>query len=122
MRWYVYDLEIKHYGFTFDELKDGQYFLIEGSRYNDGIHVFGEDFYEEEKFTGWITEMRIPREVIDIALEIEEWNTKNAEALASVHDSESFGGASFSIGKNANGHRIGWQDAFSSRLRAWKKL
>lgn len=122
MCWHAYNLEIKKDQFPFDDLKEGQYFLIEGSRYNDGIHVFGKDSYEEETFTGWITEMRIPKEVINIALEIEEWITKNAEALSSIHDSESFGGASFSMGKNANGHRIGWQDAFESRLRAWKKL
>lgn len=122
MRWYVSNLQIGKDGFAFEELKAGQYVLIEGSRYNDGIHIFGEEIWEKESFSGYITELRIPKEVINISAEIENWIAKNAEAMASIHDSESFGGASFTMAKNASGARIGWQDAFRSRLAVWKKL
>ena len=103
-------------------LLEGQYYLIEGSVFNDGLHKVCEaDCLRDEVFTGTITPLAIPKKVIELSKEIEKWCKDNP-----VTDkvSESFGGYSYTRGGGRNGETAsgGWQTAFSERLNAWKKV
>ena len=100
-----------------------QYFLIEGSVFNDGVHTSG-DVLEDEEFNGHVALLAIPKELLDLVAEIEQWQEKNAEAVESPYQSESFGGYSYTKtgGVTGSSVRNGWQRAFANRLEAYKKL
>lgn len=100
------------------DLLSGQYFLIEGSALNDGIHRAGEDL-ENEIFRGVITPLKIPKDLLSLATEIEDFESKNKP---SAFSSESFGGYSYTRATNSAGKQVSWQDAYSTRLNAWRKL
>ena len=101
-------------------LLDGQYFRIVGSVFNDGLHKAGDNDLTDEMFDGTVYALAIPKAVIDIAAEIDEWQTKNG--AASPYESESFGGYSYTRATDANGKAITWQSAFSGRLNPWRKI
>lgn len=101
----------------------GQYFRIVGSVLNDGVYKYPTDQLANETFTGAVWAMAVPLSVIALAAEIDEWNTKNAEALSSPYTSESFGGYSYTkAGSSANGGAYSWTDQFSSRLAKYRRL
>lgn len=108
-------------------IQDGQYFRIVGSVFNDGVHKYGDEsdvLKDEAEFHGAVWLMRVPQDVIDLAEEIEAWQTKNADALASPYTSESFGGYSYTKanGGNAGSGAYSWRDAFASRLNPYRKI
>lgn len=103
-------------------LLNGQYYRIEGSVFNDGLHKYGdtEDALEDETFTGRIIPLAIPKAVVNLSDEIAAWCANNP---ASDKISESFDGYSYSRGTDGNGSAAGgWQTAFRSRLNTWKKV
>lgn len=111
-------------------LKDGQYFRVIGSVFNDGVHVYPYDeSLVDEDFTGSVWAMAVPPAVIALASEIEAWQAKYGGVdgvLMSPYQSESFGGYSYSksVGGVGNGTSfVGtWQNAFASRLNRWRKI
>lgn len=109
-------------------LKDGQYFRIVGSIFNDGVHIYPATDLKDEEFTGSIWSMAVPSTVIAIASDVNAWQTKygnvNSEAM-SPFNSESFAGYSYSKSGSGNansGSNIGWQDVFGGRLNKYRKL
>ena len=105
-------------------LQNGQYYRICGSIFNDGLHKYGdaEDKLTDEKFTGTIWALAIPKSVIDLAEEIKAWESKNGEASRSPYNSESFGGYSYSKATDsATGGGVTWQAAFRVPLNQWRK-
>lgn len=105
-----------------DHVLDGQYYRIEGSVFNDGLHRRGdaEDKLVDETFAGRIIPLAIPKAVIKLAEEIKEWDKNNP---ASDKISESFDGYSYTRGSGADGSASGgWQAAFKARLNQWKKV
>ena len=73
-------------------------------------------------FSGSI-ELNVPKAVIAMAEEIEAWQEKNGAAADSVYMSESFGGYSYTKGKDTQtGESTTWQSVFRSRLHQWRKL
>lgn len=109
-------------------LKDGQYFRIVGSIFNDGVHIYPATDLKDEEFTGSIWSMAVPSTVIAIASDVNDWQTKygnvNSEAM-SPFNSESFAGYSYSKSGSGNansGSNIGWQDVFGGRLNKYRKL
>ncbi len=106
-------------------LLDGQYFRIVGSVLNDGVYQYPVSDLAEEEFAGAVWAMAVPPAVIALSADIEAWNEKNAEALASPYTSESFGGYSYT---KASGNSAGgsggytWKDQFASRLAKWRRL
>lgn len=106
-------------------LLDGQYFRIVGSVFNDGVHKYPAFDLTDEEFSGAVWAMAVPPSVIALSAEIEAWNEKNAEALASPYTSESFGGYSYTKattgGVGTNG-AFTWRDQFASRLTKWRRL
>ena len=59
-------------------LKEGQYYRICGSIFNDGVHKFGdtEDALTDEEFDGSVWALAIPKAVIKLAAEIAEWRSE----------------------------------------------
>lgn len=108
-------------------LQDGQYYRIVGSVFNDGLHQYPDNDLKDEIFFGQISGLAIPKAVIELAQEIEQWETDNAKALNSPYSSESFGGYSYSKDSSVSGGgnddpASGWQRHFMSRFIPWRKL
>ena len=119
--------KIENGSITVPQLKDGQYFRVIGSIFNDGVHQYPADGMTDEEFEGAIWSMAVPQAVIDLALEIQAWQEKynniNSPAM-SPYNSESFGNYSYSKGTAATGtgNPNTWQSVFSDRVNKWRKL
>lgn len=105
-------------------IHEGQYYLIEGSIFNDGLYKKGAEELTDEEFTGVITALAIPKAFLELATEIEAFVQKNP---ASPFQSESFGGYSYTratkgSSSNAGGGVATWKDVFSDRLQNWRKI
>lgn len=104
-----------------DSVKTGQYFLIEGSIFNDGVHCYTSALrLKDEEFTGNVVPLKIPQDFLSLVSEIEEWNEKNGAVGA--YTSESFAGYTYQRATNSAGNAISWKDAFRSRLNTWRKI
>ena len=100
-------------------LKNGQYFRVIGSVFNDGLHKYGETCMAQEAFDGAVWALAIPVALQSLADEIQAWNVKNAPT---AYSSESFAGYSYTKATNGNGKQLTWKDAFSAQLSPYKKL
>ena len=111
-------------GITLPFLRDGQYFRICGSVFNDGLHQYPCSDLLDETFEGAVWALAVPKAVVELSLEVAQWQAKNGEAAASPYVSESFGGYSYTkrSGSSDSGSVGGWQEAFRSRLNPWRKL
>lgn len=99
---------------------DGQYYIIEGSVFNDGLHQYHYDALTDESFNGTVIMLAVPKAFVELANEIEEWVTKSGGV--SAFQSESFGGYSYTRATGKNGGQITWKDAFADRLMVWRKI
>lgn len=88
---------IENGGIALPFLRDGQYFRIMGSVFNDGLHRYGPDMEAliDETFDGTIWALAIPKSVVDAADEAEAWMEKNGAVVGGVYSSESFGGYTY---------------------------
>ena len=110
-------------GITLPFLANGQYFRICGSVFNDGLYQYPATDLKAETFEGTVWALAVPQAVIELASEIEAWQTKNGDASVSPYQSESFGGYSYTKATDsASGGAVTWQSAFRSRMNAWRKL
>ena len=129
-----YFVKEKHYGdyviengnIVLPYCKMGQYFRIVGSDLNDGIYQYPTQL-TDEVFTGEIWLLSIPKDLLSLIDEIEDWQEKNGEAVDSPYQSESFGGYSYSKAVSSGSSRkggdlCGWQAKFASRLNQWRKI
>ena len=108
-------------------IKNGQYFRIVGSTFNDGVHQYPENL-TDETFDGAVWLMNVPQEVIALSADIDEWKDKfetlDSPAM-SPYNSESFGGYTYSkavSGASENQSNSTWQSQFRSRLNKWRKI
>lgn len=124
LKWQCFGEEIREGRIALPGLESGDYYLIEGSRRNDGIHVYGNADLRNEIYTGIITEICVPAEVLALLDEINAWIEKNHEAVESPYQSESFGGYSYTkaSGNSGSGEGMSWKTVFGPRLRIWRKL
>ena len=110
------------------DIKDGQYFRIVGSVFNDGVYQHPATGLTEEMFQGAVWAMAVPPSALALFNTIKEWDTKyaNDEVANSPYQSESFGGYSYSKGYNSttggSNITVSWQNQFKSRLNRWRKL
>lgn len=112
-------------GLPIESALDGQYFWVEGSALNDGLHQYPATDMSDEQFDGTVWLLAVPRAVVDIADEAEQWCAANAEVVDSPYQSESFGGYSYSRAGSDGGARTpyaAWQSHFGARLRPYRKL
>lgn len=108
-----------------DFLQENQYFKIQGSIFNDGVHQYSDFSLVDEEFTGEIWAMAVPMAVIKLSNEIETYVQEYGSKLDSPYQSESFGGYSYSKGSGTDSHGNdvnSWQSKFSSRLNHWRKI
>lgn len=105
---------------TLPFLQTGQYFRVVGSVFNDGLHQYPVADLTDETFTGSVWALAVPKAVIELAEEIDAWQTKNGDP--GPFTSESFGGYFYSKATNASGMAVGWQDVFKSRLNDWRRI
>ena len=104
-------------------LQNNQYYRICGSVFNDGLHRYGEDALTDETFTGSVWALAVPKAVVSIAAEIEEWQNKNGDAVASPFTSESFGGYSYTKATDSTtGAQATWHTVFRAQLNPYRKL
>lgn len=112
-------------GIVLPFLLDGQYFRIVGSVLNDGVYQYPAVGLSDETFTGAVWAMAVPPAVVALAADIEEWNEKNADIIASPFMSESFGGYSYTKGSvygESGSSAMTWKKQFASRLSKWRRL
>lgn len=110
-------------------IQPNQYFRIYGSVFNDGVHQYTDSLnLVDETFKGTVCLMAIPKAVLDLNKDIDDWVTKycgaDSEAL-SPFNSESFGGYSYSKSNGSSSGGSGgasWQSTFASRLNMWRKI
>lgn len=104
-----------------DFLKEGQYYWIDGSTFNDGLHRHPDPSMSDEEFHGSVTALAIPPALLELSCEIDRWVEANASVLDSAYQSESFGGYSYTKG-GVSGGLDGWKAHFRTRLNRWRKL
>ncbi len=107
-----------------DFLKEGQYFRVVGSVYNDGVYQYPAWDMKDETFDGEIWPMKPPRAFVQLCGEIEEWQEKYGAAAVSPYSSESVIGVysyTKAAGENGSGTPT-WESVFRSRLNQWRKL
>lgn len=104
-----------------DFLKDGQYFKIHGSIFNDGVYRYPESGLVDETFSGEIWALAVPPTLIALVADIEEYE-KKAKETVSPYASESFGGYSYTKATDSNGSPLTWKTAFAKRLNRWRKI
>ena len=117
---------------TVPALKDGQYFRIIGSTFNDGVHkypVTQSKKLKDETFKGEIWAMAVPETVVAISAEITEWQKLYGTAASSAmspFNSESFAGYSYSKAgagtASGGGLAPSWQDVYGGRLNKYRRL
>jgi len=118
--------ELTRNGATLDGLKPGNYFLIRGSDFNDGVHVCPAEDLTDETFTGWVYKMVPPVTFLALVDEIDAWQKKYEAVVKSPYQSESFAGYSYTKrgGFFASGvdSTAAWESIFAIRLKKWRKL
>ena len=72
-------------------LREGQYFRILGSTYNDGVHQYPAYGLTDEAFDGAVWALAIPPSVLALDAEIEAWQDKNGDTAASPYRNRSAG-------------------------------
>lgn len=101
------------------DIKEGQYYRIVGSVFNDGVYKKGTDTPEtDEEFEGAVWTMAVPKSVEELSKRIDAYNAKQTD---SPYTSESFGGYSYSKATK-DGMPVTWRDVFGSELNKWRKL
>lgn len=106
-------------------LQNGQYYRICGSVFNDGLHKYGdiEDKLQNEIFSGAVWALAIPKAVVELSEKIEEWQSKNGDAVASPYSSESFGGYSYTKATDAvSGATATWETVFRTQLNPYRQI
>jgi len=102
-------------------LLPGQYYLIEGSVFNDGLHQAGVDILTDETFRGAVIPLAIPKAFLELSDRVDSWREKYGEASPII--SENFAGEySYQKTVGSTGKQLTWKDAFSSDLSIWRKL
>lgn len=101
-------------------MQKDQYFLIEGSVFNDGVHKYPVTNLHDETFRGTITPMAIPEAFLQLVNEIKVSDSVNN--TNNPYLSESFDGYSYTRASTPSGAPAGWQTIFADRLKIWRKL
>ena len=115
--------KIENHSLELPFLQNGQYYRICGSIFNDGLHKYGEGELTDETFTGTVWALAVPKAVVDLSVKIEEWQSKNGDAVASPYSSESFGGYSYTKATDtATGAAATWETVFRSQLNPYRQI
>ena len=109
-------------------LKQGQYFRIVDSTFNDGVYQYPTDELTDETFAGAVWAMAVPPSALALFNTIKEWDSQygnNADTY-SPYTSEAMHHYSrtFATYTNSNGEivRPTWQAVFRKELNKWRKI
>ena len=108
-----------------DFLQEGQYFRVLRSIFNDGIYQYPQTDMTDETFYGEIWPMAVPKDVLSVVDEIDQWQQQYGKVLVSPYTSESFGGYTYSkrgSGQGGGSGTLTWKDVFLDKLKRWYKL
>lgn len=105
-------------------LRDGQYYYISGSVFNDGVHRWPEEQLTDETFDGYIWLMAPPRDFLAVAEDIAAYRARIDELAATNTGfaSESFGGYSYTLPTDAPEDVRELRDRILAGKRRWRKL
>ena len=107
-------------------LNPGQYYRVFGSKFNDGIHQYGENDLNDETFNGVIWEMRPPKEFLSLVDDIQAWEDKYGDTMRNPYQSEDMIGVyrytKMTTGKVTGDYIATWQNAYKHQLQQWMKL
>lgn len=111
------------------EIKNGQYYRIIGSVFNDGVHQYkagqADASLVDEDCTCSLWLMAVPQEVVKLAADIATWQTQYGAQAVSPFTSENLSASSYSYTKGTfSGNGAGmaiWQNVFGARLAKWRK-
>lgn len=105
-----------------DFLKEGQYFRIVGSTFNDGVYQYPAAVLTDETFVGAVWALAVPPAVIALADEIKAYEDSGA-AKPSPYASESYpNGYSYTRATDAAGVPLTWQKVFAKRLNKYRRM
>ena len=104
-----------------DFLKEGQYFRIIGSTFNDGVHQYPAVGLVDESFAGAVWAMAVPPAVIALAADIKRYCESDL-AKPSPFSSESFGGYSYTKATDDKGAALSWQDVYAKQLKQYRRI
>lgn len=104
-----------------DFLKDGQYFRIVGSTFNDGVYTYPAVDLTDEQFEGSVWAMAVPPAVVALAEEIKEY-TRSDAGKTSPYTAESFSGYSYQRATDQNGAALSWKSVFYARLNPYRRM
>lgn len=112
------DFDIKDGCFVNCDFLSGCYY-VEGSRFNDGVHVHPSQELFDESFHGRIMLMNPPGDFLELVRDIDEWKMKNPEG-SQMFISEKLGDYSYTR-PNSNGKSLSWHTVFKPRLDVYRK-
>lgn len=98
----------------------GQYFLVCGSVFNDGIHKAGEGDLVAETFRGTVQPMRVPPAFVELAQKITEYDA--ALPGGGLYVSQSFGGWSGTLATGSDGLPADGKTRYRREINQWRKL
>ena len=109
------------------DMMEGQWYRIEGSYLNDGLHLHTATDLTDETFDGTVTLLAIPKPLLRLAEEITQWESTNGSLSNGPYASESFGGYTYTLrtdngAQNGSQGLSGWRLAFADRLNPWRKI
>lgn len=104
-----------------------RFYRIQGSYLNDGLHSTDDDSLQDEDLEDVrVSLLAIPKPLLLIVDEIEEWNRKYADVASGPYFSEEFGGYKYQVrgfsSYGVSGSPLsGWRLAFANRLNPWRR-
>lgn len=106
---------------------EGQWYRVEGSYLNDGLHLHPATDLSDETFDGTITLLAIPRPLLRVVEDIEAWQEANGATVDGPYASESFGEYSYTMrsdssASSGSGGLTGWRLSFRDRLNPWRRM
>lgn len=98
----------------------GQYFLVCGSIFNDGVHKAGDGDLTPETFTGTVQPMRVPPDFVALAQKITDYDA--ADPGGGRYVSQSFNGWSGTMATGTDGLPADGCTHYSREINQWRKL
>lgn len=110
-----------------ENLLEGQWYRVEGSYLNDGLHQHPAGDLVDETFDATISLLAIPKPLLTLVEDIATWQENHGSLAESPYASESFGGYTYSLksdsgAQNGSGGLTGWRLAFRDQLNQWRKI
>lgn len=134
---YFGEIEIRDGNIDIDgkiDLANGQYFRIEGSVFNNGVHQYPDYDMADEVFRGSIWAMAVPPAVVALCEEMDKWEKTYAEEVKKPYSSETISGVysyTRAQGGSTRAHdgssggsspTVTAFDMFARKLNKWRKI